>query len=49
MPTYYTLQIGILAELLNDQAICDILMSINSVPGQGRCLIHHYSGQFTLK
>ena len=38
-----------LAELLNDQAVCDALMSMNSVSGQGRYMIQHYSGQFTLK
>ena len=30
---YYTLQLGMLAELLNDKAVCDVLMSINSVSG----------------
>lgn len=35
---HYTLQLGTLTELLNDQAVCDVLMSINSVSDQGLCL-----------
>jgi hypothetical protein len=31
-----------LAELLNDKTVCDVLMSINSVSDQGGCLTHHY-------